>query len=154
MSRLERRKSTKERPLPRKLSRHHDDAAIAEMRDGAARQQTMRSDPVISPRDAAAQAQYGFCDDLDVLQLDRCSDAHGALPLRSPRRAHVYREAPYLVALRGCERAREKLYVRSAAYANDGRQRVRSTRARSRAASGSRACRASGSTASHCRAGL
>src|SRR5438045_1497462 len=65
MSRLERRKSTKERALFPKLSRHGDNGAIAETRDGAASQQTMRSDPVIPPRDAAAQAQYGFGDDLD-----------------------------------------------------------------------------------------
>src|SRR5579862_7684 len=79
MPRLEPRKGTDERLLVRKLSRHDDQAAIAEMRDGAARQQTMRRDPVIPPHDAAAQAEYGFGDDLDVLQLDCGSNAHGAL---------------------------------------------------------------------------
>src|SRR5437660_163666 len=40
MPRLDRKKGTDERLLVRKLSRHDDNAAIAEMRDGAARQQT------------------------------------------------------------------------------------------------------------------
>jgi len=35
--------------LVRNLSRHDDNAAIAEIRDGAARQQPMRGDPVIPP---------------------------------------------------------------------------------------------------------
>ena len=63
MPRLEPRKGTDERLLVRKLPRHDDSAAIAEMRDGATRQQAMRRDPVIPPRDAAAQAEYGYGDD-------------------------------------------------------------------------------------------
>src|SRR5690349_2191768 len=101
-SRPERRERTNEHLLLRKLSRHDDNAAIAEMRDGAARQQTMRRDPVIPPRDAAAQAQYGFGDDLDVLQLDSGSDAHGAL-LFGVRAEHTWVGARCrtFVALRG-----------------------------------------------------
>ena len=101
MPRLEPRKGTDERLLVRKLSRHDDSAAIAEMGDGATRQQAMRRDPVIPPRDAAAQAEYGFGDDLDVLQLDSGSNAHGAL-LFGVRAEHTWQGRDRLPSSR-CE---------------------------------------------------
>jgi hypothetical protein len=51
---------------------------MAEVDHAAPRQDTIPRDPVIPPRDAAAQAQVGLPDDLDSRKLDRCPDSHGA----------------------------------------------------------------------------
>src|SRR5690348_4435264 len=66
----------KQAPVLGELPRYDDGTAIAEMGHAASVPEIVRRNPMIPPRDAAAQAQRGFRHDLDPLELDRCRSAH------------------------------------------------------------------------------
>jgi hypothetical protein len=96
----------------RELPCDDDDAAITEVGHGTSFKQTSRLEAVVPSIDAAAYGQVRYRHDVYIPKANRHCVVHGAL-LLGVRAEHTWEEeAPSVVALRGCERARSDTLCR------------------------------------------